>query len=102
MKRREFITLIGGASVAWPMVARAQASHPVARIGVLMGIGDTDPEAIPRMEALQKGLQELGWTEGRNIHLDYRWTAGDVDKAQLFAKEILTSSQMSLWSIAVQ
>jgi putative ABC transport system substrate-binding protein len=89
MKRREFITLICGASVAWPMVARAQASHPVAKIGVLMGIGDTDPEAIPRMEALQEGLQQLGWSEGRNIHLDYRWTAGDVDKAQLFAKEIV-------------
>jgi putative tryptophan/tyrosine transport system substrate-binding protein len=89
MKRREFITFIGGVSVAWPIVARAQVSRPPARIGVLMGISDTDPEAAPRVEALQSGLQELGWSEGRNIHLDYRWTAGDVDKGQLFAKEIV-------------
>src|SRR6516164_6555846 len=89
MKRREFITFIGGVSVAWTMPARAQISHPATRIGVLMGISDMDTEATPRVEALQKGLQELGWNEGRNIHLDYRWTAGDVDKAQLFAKEIV-------------
>jgi len=89
MKRREFITLIGGVSVAWTMAAHAQISRPATRIGVLMGIGDTDPEATARVEALLKGLQELGWNEGKNIHLDYRWTAGDVDKAQLFAKEIV-------------
>src|SRR5215471_21467006 len=88
MRRRDFITFIGGAA-CWPLVARAQQPDGIRRIGVLMGISDMDPEATPRVEALQKGLQELGWTEGRNIHLDYRWTAGDVDKAQLFAKEII-------------
>ncbi|HEX3502968.1 MAG TPA: ABC transporter substrate-binding protein [Xanthobacteraceae bacterium] len=54
-----------------------------------MGISDSDPEAKPRVEALQDGLRDLGWTEGRNIHLDYRWTAGDVDRTEQFAKEIV-------------
>jgi putative ABC transport system substrate-binding protein len=53
-----------------------------------MGIADSDPEAKPRVEAFQNGLQELGWTEGHNVHLDYRWTAGDPDRTLLFAKEI--------------
>jgi putative tryptophan/tyrosine transport system substrate-binding protein len=87
LKRREFITLLGGAA-AWPVAAHAQQAGRVARIGVLMGIGDSDPEAKPRVEAFQKGLQELGWTEGHNIHLDYRWTAGDPERTLLLAKEI--------------
>jgi ABC-type uncharacterized transport system substrate-binding protein len=88
MQRRDFITLIGGAA-AWPLAARAQQGERMRRIGVLMGIGESDPEAKPRVEALQNGLQELGWTEGRNIHLEYRWTAGDLDLTRLFAKEIV-------------
>jgi putative ABC transport system substrate-binding protein len=89
MRRREFITLMGGAAAAWPLTARAQQANRVARIGVLMGIGENDPEATPRVEALQNGLKELGWTEGRNLYLDYRWTAGDLDRTRLFAKEIV-------------
>jgi putative tryptophan/tyrosine transport system substrate-binding protein len=89
MQRREFITLLGGAVAAWPLAARAQQGERMRRIGVLMGIGESDPEAKPRVEALQNGLQELGWTEGRNIHLEYRWTAGDLDLTRLFAKEIV-------------
>jgi putative ABC transport system substrate-binding protein len=89
MRRREFISLIGGAVASWPFAARAQQSNGVRRIGVLMGIGDNDPEAKPRVEALQSGLKDLGWTEGHNIHLDYRWTAGDLDRTRLFAKEIV-------------
>lgn len=88
MRRREFI-LIGSAAACWPLAARAQQPVGMPRIGVLMGIGDRDPEAKPRVEALQTGLRELGWTEGHNIHLDYRWTAGDPDLAQQFAKEIV-------------
>jgi putative tryptophan/tyrosine transport system substrate-binding protein len=89
MRRREFITLLAGAAAAWPLAARAQQDERVRRIGVLMGIGENDPEAKPRAEALRNGLQELGWTEGRNIHLDYRWTAGDLDRTRRFAKEIV-------------
>src|ERR1700710_1098938 len=89
MQRREFITLLGGAAVVWPLAVRAQRSDRTARIGVLMGIGESDPEAGPRVEALELGFRELGWTKGRNLQLDYRWTAGDLDRARIFAKEIV-------------
>ena len=89
MRRREFITLVGGAAATWPLMAHAQQPDGVRRIGVLMGIGDSDPESKPRVEALVGGLKNLGRTEGHNIHLDYRWTAGDLDRTRAFAKEIV-------------
>jgi putative tryptophan/tyrosine transport system substrate-binding protein len=88
MHRREFILLISGSTALWPLTAHAQQPERKRRIGVLMGISDNDPEAKPRVEEFEKGLQELGWTDGRNIQLDYRWTAGDPDRTLLFAKEI--------------
>jgi hypothetical protein len=78
MNRREFITLLGGAAAAWPLAARAQQGERVRRIGVLGGYAVHDPEVAPRVDALRKGLEELGWSEGRTIRLDYRWAAGDV------------------------
>jgi putative ABC transport system substrate-binding protein len=89
MRRREFITLLGGTVTAFPVIARAQQPNRLRRIGVLMGIGEGDLEAKPRVEALLKGFQELGWTAGQNIRLDYRWTAGDLELTQRFAKEIV-------------
>jgi len=89
MRRREFITLLGGVAAVSPLAARAQQSERTARIGVLMGIGESDPEAKPRVEALEQGFRELGWAKGQNLQLDYRWTAGDLDRAQRFAKEIV-------------
>jgi ABC-type uncharacterized transport system substrate-binding protein len=90
MQRRRFIALLGGmAAVAWPLDARAQKPGGMRRIGVLMGIGEDDPEAKPRVEALEQGLQERGWKQGQNIHLDYRWTAGDLEKTRRLAKEIV-------------
>src|ERR1700742_4520157 len=88
MRRRDFVTLLGG-TMLLPVGARAQRPEKVTRIGVLMGIGESDPEAGPRAEALEGGLRELGWTKGRNLELDYRWTAGDADSAGRFAKEIV-------------
>src|ERR1700760_1069921 len=88
MRRRDFITLVGGTMLS-PLAAHAQRSAGITRIGVLMGIGENDPEAGPRVEALEQGLHELGWGRGRNVQLDYRWTAGDPDRAELFAKEIV-------------
>lgn len=88
MRRREFITGIVGLT-AWLRAARAQKSKPTARIGVIMGIGENDPEAGPRVEALEAGLRELDWVKGRNLQLEYRWTAGDLDRTQRFAKEIV-------------
>jgi putative ABC transport system substrate-binding protein len=89
MERRTFIRVLGGAAAAWPLVARAQQPERKARIGVLMGIGERDPEAQPRVEALEQGFLDLGWVKGQNLELDYRWTAGDLDRAQRFAKEIV-------------
>ena len=88
MKRREFIGLVGGAA-AWPVAAQAQQKERVRRIGVLYGFAETDPEAQAWDQAFRKRLDELGWTDGRNIRLDYRWGAGSVDRVQLFAKELV-------------
>ena len=69
MRRREFITLVGGAATAWPLAARAQQAERMRRIGVLMGVAD-DAQGQVRVKAFQQGLQELGWIEGRNVRID--------------------------------
>jgi putative ABC transport system substrate-binding protein len=80
MKRREFISLLGGAAVAWPLAARAQQAERMRRIGVLMGGPESDPEEQARLAAFLDGLQQLGWTDGRNVRIDIRWPAGDADR----------------------
>jgi putative ABC transport system substrate-binding protein len=77
MKRREFITLLGGAAVAWPLAARAQPGARIRRIGVLVGLPADDPEGQVRITAFAQGLQEAGWTVGRNVRIDYRWAGAD-------------------------
>ena len=84
MRRREFITLLGG-SGAWPLAARAQTER-MRRIGVLMGYAEGDVEGLA---AFREGLQKLGWTDGRNIRIDYRWGALDAESLQRFAKELV-------------
>jgi putative ABC transport system substrate-binding protein len=88
MKRRDFIALLGGAT-AWPLVARAQQSGRIRRVGVLEGAAEDNVEAQPRRAAFKQGLERLGWVEGRNVHFDYRYGAGVVDRYQAFAKELL-------------
>src|SRR3979490_2291463 len=88
MRRREFITLLGGA-VSWPLAARAQQPDRVRRIGVLMGYAENDSEAQVWVAAFREGLQKLGWTEGRNIRIDTRWAAFDVQAMQRFAAELV-------------
>jgi putative tryptophan/tyrosine transport system substrate-binding protein len=90
MRRREFITLLGGA-VAWPLASRAQQGERVRRIGVLMGIAVGDQQTRPYLQGFQRALQELGWIEGRNIQVDYRFGASDVDRMQRFAKDLVNS-----------
>ena len=80
MKRREFITLLGGAAAAWPLAARAQQRDGVRRIAVLMDTEETNTDGQARIAAFRQGLQQLGWTEDRNIRLDLRWGGGDVER----------------------
>jgi putative ABC transport system substrate-binding protein len=89
MKRREFITLLGGAAAMWPLAARAQQSDRMRRIGVLMGLAADDPEGQVRNAAFLQELQQLGWTVGRNVRIDYRWGVGDSDRLRHFAAELV-------------
>jgi putative ABC transport system substrate-binding protein len=88
--RREFITLLGGAAVAWPLAARAQQPSQMHRIGVIMGYAESDAVGQAYIAAFREGLQKLGWAEGRNIRIDFRWAAAsDVESMQRFAKELV-------------
>jgi len=86
MRRRELITLLGGASLAWPLAARAQQPRG---IGVLTLFSEHDTEGRVRFSAFQEGLREAGWVEGRNIRIDYRWADGDLDRLRAYAAEII-------------
>jgi putative ABC transport system substrate-binding protein len=88
LKRREFITLLSGATVAWPLAARAQQSGRVRRIGVLMHLAADDPEGQARHAAFLQGLQQVGWSAGRNVRIDTRWAASEADRRQ-FAGELV-------------
>jgi ABC-type uncharacterized transport system substrate-binding protein len=88
MNRREFMSLLAGAA-AWPLAARAQHSERMRRIGVLLGHAADDPESQARNAAFLQGLQEMGWTVGRNVRIDYRWAAGDFDSIRKHAAELV-------------
>ncbi len=87
MRRRDVITLLGGAAAAWPLAARAEGER-IRRIGVLMTLAADDPEGQARLTAFVQGLQELGWTDGRNVRIDYRWPAGDAERTRRYATEL--------------
>jgi putative ABC transport system substrate-binding protein len=89
MKRREFITLLGGAAAMWPLAARAQQAGLMGHVGVLMSVVEDDPGGLAEVAALRKGLTELGWVEGRNLHIEFRWPGGDIERAQALAKELV-------------
>src|SRR5262245_65522332 len=89
MKRREFITLLGGAAVAWPVAARAQQGERMRRVGVLTNLAETDSEGRARDEAFVQGLRQLGWTEGDNLRIDRRWTEGDAERGRQHATELV-------------
>jgi putative tryptophan/tyrosine transport system substrate-binding protein len=90
LSRREFIILLGGASTTWPLAARAQQGERVRRIGVLAAYAENDPEAQARIVAFRQAMQGLGWTEGRNIAMEYRWGAGDAGRARTFVAELVS------------
>ena len=89
MTRRQLITLLGGAAATWPLAARAQQAERVRRIGVLMSLAEDDPEDRQRRAAFQQALRQLGWIEGGNLRIDYRWYGGDLAPARALAKELV-------------
>ena len=90
MRRREFITLLGGAVAARPLAARAQQPERMRHIGVLMGYGETDPAAQAQVAALRRELQTLGWDEGRNIRIDVRFPAADAGRVRAILMELIS------------
>jgi putative tryptophan/tyrosine transport system substrate-binding protein len=92
MQRRVFLGVLGGAA-AWPIAARAQQPARVRRIGVLMNLGAEDPEGQVRVAAFLQGLQQIGWSVGRNLQIDYRWGASDPDRIRTYATELVALAQ---------
>jgi putative ABC transport system substrate-binding protein len=88
VRRREFITLLGGAAVAWPLAARAQQPGGMRRIGVLLPVAADDPDAQANIAAFLQVLQQLGWTDGHNVRIDTRWAAGNADNIRKYAAEL--------------
>jgi putative ABC transport system substrate-binding protein len=89
MRRRDFIMLLGGAAVAWPLAARAQQPERMRRVGVLMSLAADDPEGQARIAAFLQALQQLGWTDGRNVRIDTRWGAGNAEDIRKYAAELV-------------
>jgi putative ABC transport system substrate-binding protein len=89
MKRRHFITLLGGAAVTWPLVSHAQQEKAMRRIGVLTNLAEHDPEERRRAAAFTQALEKLGWQDGRNVQIDYRRTGGDPDRTRRYAVELV-------------
>ena len=89
MKRRTFITVLGGAA-AWPLAARAQQTNQMRRVGLLVNAAESDLEKQSEIGAFRAGLEALGWSEGRNIRFDYRWTAGRFDRLSTYARELVS------------
>jgi putative tryptophan/tyrosine transport system substrate-binding protein len=99
MRRREFITLVGGVTVAWPLAARAQQAGPVRRIGVLVGYAESDSTARSEVAAFRGALAKLGWTEGSNLRIELRWSAADPDKIKALAKELVDMRPDAILSV---
>ena len=89
MKRREVIKLIGGAAASWPLAVRAQQNDEIRRVGVVVNVAPDDPEAQTSIAAFKQAMQQLGWREGRNLQIDFRGAAGDPERMQAFAKELV-------------
>jgi ABC-type uncharacterized transport system substrate-binding protein len=87
--RRKFLATLGAAATAWPLAARSQQPERMRRVGVLMNLAADDPEGQTRIVAFVQGLQQSGWTDGRNIRIDTRWAAGDADRFHRYAEELL-------------
>src|SRR5207253_9692788 len=89
LKRREFITLLSSAAVAWPLAAGAQHAERMRRIGVLLNLAADDPMGQDRIAAFVQGLQAAGWSDGRNVRIDTRWAAADPGNYRKYAAELI-------------
>src|SRR5215467_2037718 len=89
MRRRDFMTLVGGAATAWPLAARAQQAQRMRRVGVLIGFAEADPDVQSWLAAFRGALAKLGWTEGSNFQIQLRWASDDLDRMKAFAKELV-------------
>src|ERR1700676_2747681 len=98
MKRREFITLLGGTAATWPLAAGAQQPERVRRIGVLLVLNESDPLEEALTAAFVRGLQKFGWTAGTNVMIDYRWAGGDPDRIRLYAAELTGMQPDVIWT----
>ena len=93
IRRRKFLaTLLGGGVIAWPLAARAQQGERMRRVGLLQGLAESDPETQARTVAFRQGLEALGWTEGRNIRIDYRFAGGDPARIEAYAVELVNAA----------
>lgn len=89
MQRRDFLTLLGGAAAAWPLAASAQQTERVRRIGVLSALAEDDPESVTRRATFEQTLKALGWTNGSNLRVDYRWSGNDADRIRKLVAELI-------------
>jgi ABC-type uncharacterized transport system substrate-binding protein len=90
MRRREFITVLGGVTLAWPLATRAEQADRIRRVGVLMGYAETDPQAKAMLAEFTRAVSEFGWIEGRTLRMDVRWAPGNTDLMRTFAKELVS------------
>src|SRR5215470_17200178 len=99
--RRDVLSVLAGAAawpVAWPLAAHAQSGERVRRIGALIGGAETDPESPGRMAALREGLAQRGWSEGRNLRIDFRWAGADPDRIRALAHELVATAPEAIFA----
>ena len=89
MRRRDFITLLGGTTVAWPLGARAQRTRSLRTVGIPMGVTESDTDSQTRIAAFRQGFGALGWKDGQNVHIEYRWAAGKMELIEQYANELV-------------
>jgi putative ABC transport system substrate-binding protein len=99
VNKREFITLLGGVAMAWPLAARAQQTGSVRRIGVLIGFAESDPSVQSWLATFRGALMKLGWTEGNNLRIELRWAGDDPDRMKTFAKELVALRPDAILSV---
>jgi putative ABC transport system substrate-binding protein len=95
--RREFITLLGGAAAAWPLAARGQQSGRTRPVGVLMNGASSDPFNRALLAGFVEGLEDLGWKDNQNLHIELRWSAGDAERARAYAVELVGLGPTRSW-----